>query len=534
MERRSPGMALGALAGLLLTAPLLALGHLGWTFAGLPFAPYVLFDRLTRALPGAIVTAGIDSLVAALGALEVADTAAAAKTAERVMAVAIFLALGAAVGAALFAMARGGERRAVRLGALLGAIAGIAVLLAGHGRASASAAAPAVAALWTLVLLAAWGATLGAVQRRLATAGDRPAAPAVEPLDRRRFLIRLGGASAAFTVGGAVVDLVLGDRGPGAPAAGERWSERHAPPNEASAVEPAPGTRPEITSLEEHYRIDINAASPSIDVESWRLAVGGLVERPLELTLDELRSYPATELFVTLACISNPVGGDLIGTTRWTGVSLQRLLPDLGLRPEATHLRLRSADGFFETVALATVRADERAMLCYAWDGVPLTAGHGFPLRVYLPDRYGMKQPKWIVSIEALDAWQPGYWVVRGWDREARMEATSVIDTVAIEHATSGGDGTPQVPVGGIAHAGARGISRVEVQLDDGAWREARLRRPLSPLTWVLWRLDLPIEPGEHRLTVRCFDGNGAAQVVEPSPPHPDGATGLHRVEASI
>jgi DMSO/TMAO reductase YedYZ molybdopterin-dependent catalytic subunit len=127
--------------------------------------------------------------------------------------------------------------------------------------------------------------------------------------------------------------------------------------------------------------------------------------------------------FVTLSCISNPVGGDLTGTTRWTGVSLQRLLPDLRLAPNATHLKIRSADGFYEIVPLEVITSDKRVMLTYAWDGVPLPREHGFPLRIYLPGLYGMKQPKWIESIEATDHWEPGYWVVRGWDKVARMKA---------------------------------------------------------------------------------------------------------------
>src|SRR6185436_18929086 len=313
-------------------------------------------------------------------------------------------------------------------------------------------------------------------------------APTVERLGRRRFLVRLGGATAAITVAGATVGaLAAGRERP----RGRRWSASHPLPNAADPVVPAPGTRPELTSLERHYRIDINTMAPSVDGETWRLAVRGLVERPQELTLAALRALRPTDQFVTLSCISNPVGGDLIGTTRWTGVSLQELLPHLGLLPGATHLEIRGADGFHEVVPLATIRSDPRVMLAYAWDGLPLTVGHGFPLRIYIPDLYGMKQPKWITSLEAVDRPRDGYWVVRGWDRTARMKSTSVIDTVAVEAATRGSDGALVVPVGGIAHAGARGIQRVEVQLDGGRWQEARLRHPISPTTWTIWRVDL-------------------------------------------
>jgi DMSO/TMAO reductase YedYZ molybdopterin-dependent catalytic subunit len=310
---------------------------------------------------------------------------------------------------------------------------------------------------------------------------------------------------------------------------GELWSARNTLPNAGAELTPAPGTRPEFTSLKDHYRIDISTTPPTISKTNWRLRIIGLVENPLELTLDDVRNrYPPLDQFITLACISNPVAGDLTSTQRWTGVSLQRLLPDLRLRPEATHLKISSADGFFEIVSLETIRADERVMLTYAWDGVPLLTKHGFPLRIYIPNLYGMKQPKWIQSIEAIDHWEPGYWVERGWDREARMKATAVIDTVAVDMMITQANERTLIPIGGIAHAGARGISKVEVQADGGEWREARLREPLSGLTWVIWRYDWPFQPGSHNFMVRCYDGSGDVQVAEESAPHPNGASGLH------
>ena len=226
--------------------------------------------------------------------------------------------------------------------------------------------------------------------------------PRVERIDRRHFLVKLGGSAAAITVVGALVgEFADTRRKESAMMAGSeplRWSATHPLPNAAAAVKPAPGTRPEFTSLESHYRIDINAIPPKSTRNAARLKTIGLVEQPLSLTLEQLRGYEPLHQFVTLSCISNPVGGDLIGTTRWTGVSLQRLLPDLRLQPTATHLKIRSADDFFEVVALDAIKADERIMLTYAWDGVPLRREHGFPLRIYIPDVHGMKQPKWIES----------------------------------------------------------------------------------------------------------------------------------------
>jgi len=362
---------------------------------------------------------------------------------------------------------------------------------------------------------------------------DAATEAAVERIDRRRFLIKLGGATAAITVAGAVVgELAETRRREAMRMAGAesmRWSSSHPFPDADAAVKPALGTRPEFTPLERHYRIDIDTIAPKIDERQWRLKISGLVEKPLTLTLQDLKSYDPMHQFITLECISNPVGGDLIGTQRWTGISLQKLLPDWRLKPGATHLKIRSADDFFEVVSLDAIRADPRIMLTHAWDGVPLPREHGFPLRIYIPDIHGMKQPKWIESIEAIDHWEPGYWVERGWNKVAEVHATSVIDTVAVDMTIIGPDHRKLVPIGGIAYAGARGISKVEVQTDGGPWEQAELRTPLSQLTWVIWRYNWPYQPGMHTFTVRCYDANGTPQIATPSPPEPNGATGLYR-----
>jgi DMSO/TMAO reductase YedYZ molybdopterin-dependent catalytic subunit len=396
----------------------------------------------------------------------------------------------------------------------------------------------AVSVLWILFAFLVWGAAFGWAYLRLHAAGATrvpgeavtAAQASAERVNRRQFLIRLGGATATITVAGAAVGVLAQDfrrRRMVGPLM-ERWSATHALPNAAAPVKPVPGTRPEFTPLDRHYRIDINTIPPAVDESQWVLNVTGLVEKPLTLTLMELRRYEPLHQFITLACISNPVGGDLIGTTRWTGVSLQRLLPDLRLQSTATHLKIRSVDGFYEVVPLEVIRSDGRVMLVYEWDGVPLLREHGFPLRIYIPDVYGMKQPKWIESLEATDRWEPGYWVVRGWDKTAGMKTTSVIDTVAVNMTIIDASREILVPIGGIAHAGARGISKVELQVDDGPWQEAMLRTPLSHLTWVVWRHDWPFQSGEHTFTVRCYDGNGTLQITTPSPPEPSGATGLH------
>ena len=525
----------------MVTASLIAILFLGWRVVGLPFAPFDVFDWLTRVLPGRVIALGIDTMVATIRGLHLGPTSETAKMAEQAMAIINLFVTGLVVGTILFTVVRAFRGRyADGLGLAFGLAVGVPVALISHSVGQTATTPPAANALWIVAVFLMWGMVLGRSFRRLFQAAgttgpsvveDGEAAASVERIDRRRFLVQLGGATAAITVVGAVVgELAEAKRRKMMSATGTagRWSASHPLPNADAAVKPVSGTRPEFTPLERHYRIDINTIPPAVNEQQWRLNVTGLVEKPLGLTLDELRRYDPLHQFVTLSCISNPVGGDLIGTTRWTGVSLQQLLPALRLKPSASHLKIHAADGFFEVVSIEAIKADERVMLAYAWDGVPLTREHGFPLRIYIPDVHGMKQPKWITGIEVTDHWEPGYWVKRGWDKVAQMKATSVIDVVAMDMSIIHGDQGKIIPIGGIAHAGARGISKVELQVDDGPWQPAMLRTPLSALTWVVWRYDWPFQNGKHTFTVRCYDGQGTPQIVTQAPPAPSGASGLY------
>ncbi len=530
-----PGLWLGLLSGLFLTLPLVAIFYLGYRLAALPFPPFNLFDWQTRILPGSVLAKGINTMVRVIGWTHATDTSRVAKLAEQSIAVSEFILAGMAISALFFTFLRLGSRKAALLaGRILGVALGLAIAWASNLIESSSTVSPAARAVWIVLLFVAWGAALGWAYQRLrrdqvaAATGESSAASAAERADRRRFLARFAGIASVITVVAAAVGKVGSRRETAAPTTrGEPWSATHPLPNAGAAVQPAAGTRPELTPVSRHYRIDINTSPPSIPETSWRLKIHGLVAKPLEWTLADLRARPAMHQFITLSCISNTVGGDLTGTTRWSGVSLQQLLPDLGLQPNATYLKIQSADGFFEVVALDAIRGDGRVMLTYAWDGLPLPEKHGFPLRIYIPDRYGMKQPKWIESIEATDHWEPGYWVVRGWDREARMKATSVIDTIATNMMIAKPAQEMRVPIGGIAHAGVRGISKVELRVDNGEWMPAELRTPLSGQTWVVWRYDWPLQRGKHTFTVRCFEGDGTPQIAREAPPDPSGASGL-------
>jgi DMSO/TMAO reductase YedYZ molybdopterin-dependent catalytic subunit len=289
-------------------------------------------------------------------------------------------------------------------------------------------------------------------------------------------------------------------------------------------IQPAPGTRPEVTSNADFYRVDINTSVPQVDATSWRLMVGGMVDNPGAFTLDEIRSRPSVSQYITLSCISNPVGGDLISTTLITGLRLKDLLQEVGLQSGAQALVIESVDGFFESVSMQHMM-DDRTLLVYEMNGQPLPAGHGFPLRLYIPDLYGMKQPKWIVSINAIANDGSGYWEDRGWSKQATVRTTSVVDDVAVGQPDPG---SGNLPIGGIAYAGDRGISKVEVQVDGGPWMAAELRDPpLSSLTWVQWRYDWPPQPGDHVAHVRAYDGTGTLQVAQSEGAFPDGAAGI-------
>lgn len=563
MNPRRPTIFAGTVAGLLLSGAAAGVLYAASQLAAVPFPAFDFFDAAARALPGSIITAGIDGMVRLIGALGAGPTAVVAKAMEQAVGLAGFVVAGGVAGAMLVAWVRrvqGGS--ATTGGVLVGLLAGV---VASGAAVYVGSASPAAAISWDVVTGLAWGLALGWSVRRLGAVSPAPATQAardqggqpeldigpgartappseaiVERIDRRHFLVRLGGATAAITVAGAVVGEWVGRSGgipggPQVPPGARPWSATHALPNADAAVKPAPGTRPELTPVQDHYRIDIDTRPPEVVAARWRLHIRGLVDHPVHWTLDDIRNrFQPLHQFVTLACISNPVGGDLVSTTRWTGVSLKDVMATVRPRATATHLHIRAVDGFDEFVALDLIRNDRRVMLTYAWDGLPLPAAHGFPLRIYVPDVYGMKQPKWIESIEAIDGWEPGYWVRRGWDAKARMRTTSVIDTVAADAAYTAGDGRRLVPVGGIARAGDRGISQVELQMDDGPWQRAELRTPLSDTTWVIWRLDWPFQAGEHTFTVRCVDGTGAPQVETESPAEPSGATGLDRRRARM
>lgn len=554
----------GLAAGAFLAAALLGVCALG-SLVGLPNVAFSVFEWLVRVLPGRLVIVGLETTLRVLEALglSIKDTS---KTAEEVLALTGMFATAALAGLLFFllvdpANAARARRRGEVLGGLAGAIVLVIVYLLG---APSSVGAAIVDAVWVVGVFLVWGWALGrlfvaaypaaasrpareislsaqqdAESGAAGAASSAPKAPAnrehpaeASRIDRRHFMIRVGGLVATFVVLGAEVEEIL--RVAGGPHVSPLVKAPIPFPNATFAVKPVPGTRPEYTPVPDHYRVDIDLAPPQIDAASWRLRLGGLVAHSLALTLDQLRNgYASRDQFITLECISNPVGGPLIGTTLWSGPSFRDVLADAQPLPSARYAHLLSDDGFDEVIALATIQADPRIMLAYAWNGQPLPAEHGFPLRVYVPDVYGMKQPKWITEVVLVPDFIPGYWVTRGWDSRAQRRTTSVIDTVATSDLIRR-DGQTFVPVGGIADAGARGISKVEVQVDGGLWGAAQLRQTLSQLTWVIWRYEWPWREGDHVFAVRAYDGQGQLQITAQNPPFSKGATGIDTKTASI
>ena len=540
-----PSLWAGAVIGALLTPALMGLVFLADQAAGLPFIPFDVFDFVSRNLPGPLLTFGIDLMVDVIIALDLGATDVAAKTAEQLMGLGAFWLLGIVV-AALFYAALNRSQASVRnvyRGAGLGLVFGLVMMLI-SGQVNVTATAPvAVQAVWVLLVFAGWGIAanwvygkLSASQEEAESGGDLSPGASAAALNRRQFMVQVGGASATLTVVGAGLGAFLGRSPVEAPPVVEAPADAPVDvlPNLDDGLQPAPGTRPEYTPLDDHYRIDISSRPPVINSSEWRLDVTGLVDNPASLSLQDLYDeFEQVDRFVTLSCISNRIGGSLISTTKWSGFRMSDFLALVQPQADAVALKITGADNFDEYVMMDVIAADERIMFAYAWDDQPLKQKHGFPLRIYIPDRYGMKQPKWIESIEFVDAWQEGYWVRRGWSMEAMVNTVSVVDAAATDAITQDGDDYI-VPIGGIAYSGAKQISRVDISVNDGEWQTAQLRKPLSELTWVIWRYDWRFAEGEHRFAVRAYDAAGNLQSMETRGTRPDGATGVHSLRESM
>jgi DMSO/TMAO reductase YedYZ molybdopterin-dependent catalytic subunit len=533
---RGPSIKMGILLGVLTSIFVIVVAFFAQQASNLPYPPFALFDFMTRVLPGVFLRVTVDTMVGIITALNLGSTSTTAKLTEQAIALVQFAVLGGILGGVLAAVRRRRDPAplpiwGLALGLILAAaFAGIEVML-GFPDAGPIATVP-----WLIVVFGGWGLALGWLLRGMRRAG---AAAEQKGLSRREALTLLGTTAVALIASAVGLGFLFSKRQSSAQAAptaiapvpGQTSGAAASPPESvlAARIQPAPGTRLEITPNADFYRVDISALPPNLDAATWQLEVTGLVDHPMTLTLDDIRAMPSTSQYITLQCISNPIGGDLIGTTLYTGLRLMDLAKEVGLQPAAQGFAIRSADNYYETVVLEAIR-DERTLLVYAMNGEPLPVAHGFPLRLYIPGRYGMKQPKWIVRLEGVAREDPGYWVQRGWSEQAAVRTTSVIDDVTVPQGQSG-----RALMGGIGYSGDLGINKVEVQVDEGPWTETELRAPaLSPLTWVQWRTELAVPARNHTARVRAYDGSGRLQIVASNPSYPDGTTGVDSFSFSV
>lgn len=365
-----------------------------------------------------------------------------------------------------------------------------------------------------------------------------PTMPGRGLADRRRFL-----GFAAGATGGAALAAFTG-RGILGPAV-DVEAQREAvalPPTELVVGDngfEVDGLSPLITPNDKFYRIDTALVVPRVDTADWKLSFTGMVDNPFELTFDELLEMATMEEAVTLACVSNEVGDNLVGNAVWRGVPLADLLERAGVQEGATQIVGRSVDNFTTGFPTEVALDGRPAMVAIAMNGEPLPAAHGFPARLVVPGLYGyVSATKWLKEIElnTLEGYD-AYWIPRGWSKIAPIKTQSRIDTPR-----SGREVAPgRVPIGGVAWGGIRSIERVEVRIiprfDDAPepeWVEAELGEKLSQSTWRQWVYQWDAQPGDYRIEVRATDGEGVTQTEVRQSPAPDGATGHHSITLAV
>jgi DMSO/TMAO reductase YedYZ molybdopterin-dependent catalytic subunit len=361
---------------------------------------------------------------------------------------------------------------------------------------------------------------------------DAQPTPQTMGVDRRRFV---GGAigigSAAVLMGG--VGRILQQR---FDVSGERDSIALPRPGSTSTPLPADadlpveGLAPFVTANRDFYRIDTALVVPQVSKDSWSLKIGGMVDNPLEITFGDILARPQVERYITLSCVSNPVGGGYVGNALWQGVLLKDILDEAGVQAGATQVVSRSIDGWTAGTPTEVIMDGRDAMLAIAMNGEPLPARNGYPVRMVVPGLYGyVSATKWVTDIE-LTRWEDydAYWVPRGWSKEGPIKTMARIDTPGQR------DHVGEVAVGGVAWAIHRGVSKVQVRVDGGEWMDAELGGVPSADTWVQWVHRIAPPPGKHVIEARAFDGDGVPQTEEYAPVAPNGAQGYPRLTINI
>ena len=370
-----------------------------------------------------------------------------------------------------------------------------------------------------------------AVHRVLATPliSGTDEATAVNDATRREFLMRAG-----ITTGGVAVVWFAGRFG----SRKRRQVEEARKSLDLPVTAGTPpvgvelgvaGLAPWRTPNEEFYLIDTAFSKPTIAPADWKLRIHGMVDRELTITYDDLVSRALTEDWITICCVSNEVGGDLIGNAYWSGFLIRDILAEAGIKPEATAVKQTSDDGWTCGTPIEALTDDRNAMLAVAMNGKPLPIEHGFPVRMIVPGLYGfVSATKWLVDIEVttFDSFS-AYWTDRGWAEVSPVLTQSRIDAPRDGSRTSAGT----VKIGGSAWAQHTGIAKVEFQLDGGAWQTATLGKVPDVDTWVQWSGTAEVGPGKHQVVVRATDSSGYTQTSVRTDVIPSGATGWHGIE---
>jgi len=381
------------------------------------------------------------------------------------------------------------------------------------------------------------GVTLGLARRWQAAAGRAARLPAGGPAMLRRSVLLDGGIIAAVLLLGVGIGRAARSSARSVAATVNRALPKATPAVAVPAgtldkgTEAIRGISPYVTPTDDFYRIDTLFRAPVVDTDSWTLTIGGMVDRELTFTYDDLLARDLVEVPITMQCVSNEVGGDLIGTARWTGIRLDELLDEAGVQAGAEQVMGESVDGFTAGFPVEVARDGRDALLVVGMNGHILPTEHGFPARLVVPGLYGyVSATKWLKEIR-LTTWdEQGYWIPRGWARLGPIKISSRIDVPGNGDSLAAGDNV----VAGVAWAPHRGISRVEVSVDEGPWEQAALGPTASDDTWVQWWWKWDAPAGEHSLRVRAIDGEGRTQTAEEAPPAPDGSTGLDTVEVEV
>ncbi|MFF9563058.1 molybdopterin-dependent oxidoreductase [Leifsonia sp. NPDC014704] len=422
------------------------------------------------------------------------------------------------------------ERVRPPLGRILIGLGGAVGVLAAVTRSGNSIvdALPSVLAAGVAILLLGW------LMRMLRDTAPTRVAPNGR-VSRRRFV-----GSTAVTAAGGALALIVGQvvaggfRAASATRAAIRLPKpaETAPPIPAGASFDIPGLSPIVTPNADFYRIDTALQIPGIDPNDWRLRITGMVENEVELTFAQLLALPLEESTTTLTCVSNEVGGDLIGNATWLGYPIRHLLSRAKPSADADMVLSTSQDGWTASTPIETLTDERNAILAVGMNGQPLPLEHGYPVRMVVPGLYGyVSATKWVVSMEVTRFDQhTAYWTDRGWSERGPVKLSSRIDVPASGRQVKAGT----VAVAGVAWSQHVGVSAVQVKVDDGPWQQATLADAISADTWRQWRFAWEATPGAHTLRVRATDAKGKVQTAAVQDVVPDGATGLHSVRVTV